>query len=133
MNFGRLRLTSKKNVSAQSSDFLYLTNSLYDARRYEMMKLRLLNAGHSAISYASYLMQHRFVDAAMDPKQSPWQDGVALASVTGQSPENTFTVSNPVRAFCAALFEETTPTVPKVPGVDIELYKVDLLKRFSNP
>jgi len=92
-----------------------------------MMKLRLLNAGHSAISYASYLMQHRYVDSAMDPHQTPWL--AAAPSLPHAQAEG----ANPVRAFCAALFEEATPTVPAVPGVDTGAYKVDLLKRFSNP
>lgn len=84
-----------------------------DVEPYEHMKLRLLNAGHSAISYCSYLVGHRYVDCAMDPKQ-----------LGG---------SNPVPDFCEAFFEEQTPTVPPVPGVDMVEYKKQLVKRFSNP
>jgi mannitol-1-phosphate/altronate dehydrogenase len=116
--------------------------------RYEMMKLRLLNAGHSAISYASYLMQHRYVDSAMDPHQTPWHlagltpeqvqsaAGRGTAGSVAADPtvgEAIAPGANPVRAFCAALFEEATPTGPDGPGVDPASYKVDLLKRFSNP
>ena len=32
---------------------------------YELMKLRLLNGGHSALAYLSYLLGHRTTDAAM--------------------------------------------------------------------
>jgi len=84
-----------------------------DVEPYEHMKLRLLNAGHSAISYCSYLVGHRYVDCAMDPKQ-----------LGG---------ANPVPAFCEAFFHEQTPTVPPVPGVDLVEYKKMLTKRFSNP
>jgi len=91
-----------------------------DVHPYEMMKLRLLNAGHSAISYCSYLIGHRYVDSAMDPTNtSPLAKQGAAA--------------NPVRGFLRAFFQEQTPTVPPVPGVDTEEYKVDLEKRFSNP
>ena len=43
----------------ESVDVLFVE----DVHNYEMMKLRLLNAGHSAISYASYLMGHRYCDS----------------------------------------------------------------------
>ena len=46
-------------------------------------QLRLLNAGHSALSYVSYLCGHRFVDAAMnDPKVTGYLMGV-FAEHTG--------------------------------------------------
>jgi len=88
-----------------------------DVHPYEMMKLRLLNAGHSAISYSSYLIGHRFVDCAMDPDELS-NDGRGR---------------NPIPGFCAAFLEEQTPTCPPVPGVDTADYKKQLVKRFSNP
>lgn len=36
-----------------------------DVMPYECMKLRLLNGGHSALSYAAYLLGHRQVHEAM--------------------------------------------------------------------
>lgn len=83
-----------------------------DVGPYEAMKLRLLNAGHSAISYSSYLMGHRYVDTAMDDKSL--------------EPRN-----NPVASFCVQFFEEQSPNVPPVPGVDLDDYKKTLLVRFG--
>jgi len=78
-----------------------------DVHPYEMMKLRLLNAGHSALSYPAYLAGFRFVDAAMG---------------------NDF-----ILQFIRNYFKEVTATVPKVPGVDMDAYKETLVQRFSNP
>jgi mannitol-1-phosphate/altronate dehydrogenase len=40
-----------------------------DVTASELMKIRLLNGGHSAISYISYLLGHRDVDKSMaDPR-----------------------------------------------------------------
>jgi len=75
-------------------------------RASETMKIRLLNGGHSALSYLSYLLGHRVVDKAMaDPR-----------------------VSNFLRAY----FAEVAATVPEVPGVDLEQYQFSLITRFSN-
>ena len=38
-----------------------------------------------------------------------------------------------VKSFVRAFFEESTPTLKPVPGVDMTAYKEDLIKRFSNP
>ncbi len=75
---------------------------------YELMKLRLLNGSHQAMCYFAYLCGYRLVhDAARD------------------------------RLFQAFLLgymdEEATPTLPAVPGVDLDAYKHTLLDRFSNP
>lgn len=40
---------------------------------------------------------------------------------------------NPVHDYLTGLFAEHTPTIPEVPGVDLEEYKKQLVKRFSNP
>jgi mannitol 2-dehydrogenase len=75
---------------------------------YELMKLRLLNAGHQALAYFGYLLGHRYVhDAAHDR---------ALAEY--------------VRAY---MDREATPTLRPVPGVDLDRYKDELLERFGNP
>jgi mannitol 2-dehydrogenase len=81
---------------------------------YEAMKLRLLNAGHSAISYTSYLMAQRHVDVAMN----------------AQSLEP---LNNPIPDFCVQFFKDQAPNVPPVPGVDLDEYQLTLLKRFGNP
>jgi mannitol-1-phosphate/altronate dehydrogenase len=75
---------------------------------YEKMKVRLLNGSHSALSYLSYLMGYREVDKAMaDPL-----------------------ISNFVRSY---MDQDITPTLPNVPGIDLDEYKDKLIKRFSNP
>ncbi len=63
-----------------------------DVRPYELMKLRLLNAGHQALCYFAYLSGYRLVhEAAQDPL---------------------------LRRFVSAYMErEGTPAVPPVPGI----------------
>jgi mannitol 2-dehydrogenase len=72
------------------------------------MKLRLLNASHQAIAYFGYLCGFELVhEAAQDPA---------------------------MRRFLRAYMDrEGTPTLPPVPGVDLDEYKDTLLERFSNP
>ena len=79
-----------------------------DVEPYELMKLRLLNASHQALAYFGHLLGHEYVhEAAQDP---------------------------PLRAFVRAYMdEEATPTLPAVPGVDLDDYKTTLIERFSNP
>jgi mannitol 2-dehydrogenase len=79
-----------------------------DVEPYELMKLRLLNAGHQALGYPAYLAGYRLVhEAAQDPL---------------------------FRTFVLGYMdEEATPTLAPVPGVDLDDYKHTLLERFSNP
>ena len=77
-----------------------------DVEPYELMKLRLLNSSHSALSYLSFLMGHRAVHKAMaDPV---------------------------VGAFVQRYLADVVPTVPEVPGIELRSYCNDLVKRFSN-
>jgi mannitol 2-dehydrogenase len=79
-----------------------------DVRPYELMKLRLLNAGHQALAYPAYLAGHRSVhDAAADPVFAGF-----------------------VRRY---LEREARPTLPDVPGVDLDDYMSVLLERFASP
>jgi mannitol 2-dehydrogenase len=75
---------------------------------YELMKLRLLNGSHQALCYFAYLAGYRLVhEAARDPQ---------------------------FRTFLLGYMdEEATPTLPPVPGVDLDGYKHTLIERFSNP
>ena len=79
-----------------------------DVGPYELMKLRLLNAGHQALCYFGYLCGYRLVhDAAQDPL---------------------------FRTFLLQYMnKEATPTLSPVPGVDLDEYKHTLIERFSNP
>ncbi len=74
---------------------------------YELMKLRLLNAGHQALGYFGYLCGYRLVhEAAQDPLF--------------------------VRYLLGYMDREATATLEPVPGVDLEAYKPQLIERFSN-
>ena len=69
---------------------------------YELMKLRLLNAGHQAVAYLGYLMGYRYVhDAARDP---------VFASY--------------LRRY---MRREGIPTLPPVPGIDLTAYTDTLI------
>lgn len=79
-----------------------------DVTPYELMKLRLLNAGHQALCYFAYLAGYRLVaDAAGDP------------------------------LFAKFLLEymdsEATPTLKPVPGIDLPKFKQTAVDRFANP
>ena len=78
-----------------------------DVTPYELMKIRLLNGSHSALSYISYLLGYRHVDDAMADEE--------------------------VRAFVERYMREIEPAVGEVPGVDLREYQKKLVERFSNP
>jgi mannitol 2-dehydrogenase len=79
-----------------------------DVEPYELMKLRLLNASHQALCYFAYLDGYRLVhDAAQDPLYRTFLRGY--------------------------MDHEGAPTLPPVPGVDLDDYKSTLIERFSNP
>jgi len=78
-----------------------------DVRPYELIKLRLLNAGHQVLAYTGLLRGHRYAHEAMA------DDVVATA----------------VRAY----MEEARPTLQPVPDVDIDEYIAQLMVRFGNP
>ncbi|MBK5201652.1 MAG: mannitol dehydrogenase family protein [Spirochaetaceae bacterium] len=74
---------------------------------YELMKIRLLNGSHSALSYPSYLLGYRDVD-----------DGI-----------NDPLIKDFIRNH---YMEEITKSLNSVPGVDLDEYKDELIERFSN-
>jgi mannitol 2-dehydrogenase len=77
-----------------------------DVEPYELMKLRLLNAGH--LCYVGYLAGHRYAH-----------------EVAGQE---VF-----ARFLLGYMDAEATPTLEPVPGIDLDLYKRTLIERFANP
>jgi mannitol 2-dehydrogenase len=79
-----------------------------DVAPYELMKLRLLNAGHQCLAYFAHLCGFEFVhEAARDPVFAE---------------------------FLLAYFEsEAIPTLPPVPGIDLHEFSRTLIERFSNP
>ncbi len=79
-----------------------------DVMPYELMKLRLLNASHQALTYFGYLAGYRYAHEVCQDK-----------------------------LFADFLMDymtrEAQPTLRPVPGVDLEEYKRTLIERFSNP
>ena len=78
-----------------------------DVEPYELMKLRLLNASHQALCYFGYLAGYRLVhEVCQDPLFATF--------------------------LLAYMNREATPTLPPVPGIDLDVYKPQLIERFSN-
>ena len=78
-----------------------------DVTAYENMKLSLLNASHTLLSYPSFLAGYRKVDDAMHDER----------------------IAKFVRVF---MDEDITPYVPAPGNTDLELYKQTLVERFGN-
>jgi mannitol 2-dehydrogenase len=78
-----------------------------DVVPYELMKLRLLNASHQAMAYLGYLAGYRY---AHEVCQDPLFASFLLAYMEG----------------------EGSPTLPAVPGVDLDAYRHQLVERFAN-
>jgi len=79
-----------------------------DVHPYEMMKIRLLNASHTAMCYCGYLSGYRTIDQVM--------------------------ADTKIRTYVERMMnEEVTPLLPIVPGIDLDVYKRTLIERFSNP
>jgi mannitol 2-dehydrogenase len=79
-----------------------------DVEPYELMKLRLLNGGHQALCYFAYLCGYRLVHEAA-------QDRLFRGFLLGY------------------MDREATPTLPPVPGEDLNRYRHTLIERFANP
>jgi fructuronate reductase/mannitol 2-dehydrogenase len=79
-----------------------------DVHPFETMKLRLLNASHSAMGYLGYVAGYRTADAVM-------ADPLFRELVERQ------------------MREEVAPLLPPVPDTDLDAYQRTLIERFSNP
>lgn len=79
-----------------------------DVEPYELMKLRLLNASHQALTYFGYLAGYRYAHEVC-------QDPLFVDFLLGY------------------MREEGSPTLAPVPGVDLETYRLTLIERFANP
>ena len=78
-----------------------------DVEPYELMKLRLLNGSHQAMGYLGTLAGHTVMhEVCQDPLFA------------------TFLLDYMNR--------EATPTLQPVPGIDLDVYKPQLIERFSN-
>jgi fructuronate reductase len=78
-----------------------------DVRPWETAKLRLLNGAHSTMAY--------------------------LGAVAGLTYVHEVIATPGGRAVVERLWEETAPTVPPQPGLDLTAYRRQLLQRFANP
>jgi mannitol 2-dehydrogenase len=79
-----------------------------DVEPYELMKQRLLNGSHQALAYFAFLCGYRLVhEAAQDPMLR--------------------------RLLLDYMEHEAMPTLPPVPGIDLDDYRRTLIERFSNP
>jgi mannitol 2-dehydrogenase len=79
-----------------------------DVVPYELMKLRLLNASHQALCYLGYLSGYRYAHEVC-------QDPLFVDFLLGY------------------MEHEGSPTLPDVPGVDLDAYRHQLVERFANP
>ncbi len=79
-----------------------------DVVPYELMKLRLLNASHQALCYLGYLAGYRYAHEVC-------QDPLFVDFLLGY------------------MEQEGSPTLPPVPGVDLDAYRHQLVERFANP
>jgi mannitol 2-dehydrogenase len=79
-----------------------------DVVPYEMMKLRLLNASHQALTYFGYLAGYRYAhEVCQDPLF--------------------------VDFLLDYMCREASPTLAPLPGIDLEAYRLTLIERFANP
>jgi fructuronate reductase len=78
-----------------------------DVAPFEHMKLRLLNASHSALAYLGYLAGHETIAATMTDHR--------------------------FAAFAWQVMQDAAPTLAMPDGTDLTGYRASLLQRFSNP
>jgi len=79
-----------------------------DVRPYELMKMRLLNAGHQVLAYPGRLLGFRYAhQACTDP-----------------------TIGRLLKRY---LSQEGSQTLPDLPGVDLGGYSATIVERFGNP
>ncbi|GLR85150.1 mannitol dehydrogenase family protein [Bradyrhizobium iriomotense] len=78
-----------------------------DVKPFELMKLRLLNASHSALAYLGYLAGYETIaDTMRDPNFA---------------------------RLAASVMEDAAVTLTMPAGTDLSAYRASLLKRFANP
>lgn len=79
-----------------------------DVEPYERMKMRLLNASHTAMSSLGYLMGYTYIHEIITDEY--------------------------MKIYIKQLMDqEITPILSEVPGIDFEQYKQTLFQRFANP
>ncbi len=100
-----MALTTEAKKGSAKDAGVQLTD---DVAPYELMKLRLLNAGHQALCYLGYLAGYRYAhEVCADPLFTQF--------------------------LLRYMEEEATPTLQPVPGIDLDAYRHQLIERFANP
>jgi mannitol 2-dehydrogenase len=85
-----------------------VVSSLEKVEEYELIKLRLLNASHSALAYLAFLAGKTYVhEVIADPLFRDYISGM--------------------------MHDEVKPLLPRIAGVDIDQYCESVLSRFANP
>jgi mannitol 2-dehydrogenase len=85
-----------------------VVRSLTDVEQFELIKLRLLNASHSAMAYLAYLAGFEYVhEVIADPLFNKYISDM--------------------------MHEEVKPLLPRIQNVDIDDYCNSVLRRFGNP
>jgi len=85
-----------------------IVKNVKNVEEFEKHKLRLLNGSHAVIAYGGQLAGYKYVHQVMENplfRKIVWQ----------------------------MMQEEVKPTLPEIPGVDIDQYCRTLIERFSNP
>lgn len=85
-----------------------VVSKVHDVEQFEMHKLRLLNASHSAIAYLAYLAGYKHVDEVL--ANPTWNKFISKM-----------------------MHDEVKPLLPAIPGVDLDKYCETLMARFCNP
>lgn len=85
-----------------------ITQLVPDVEPYELMKLRLINAGHQAIAYFGLLLDYVFVHDVTQNEQ----------------------IANFLTAY---MDREATSTLKALDGIDLAEYKAKIVERFRNP
>ena len=78
-----------------------------DVHPYEIMKVRLLNGSHLLVGYLGSLLGYTYTSEAM--------------------------ANDLIRTATERLIAEVIPTLPSLPGIDVNEYQHTLIERFSNP
>ncbi|HET6347155.1 MAG TPA: mannitol dehydrogenase family protein [Myxococcota bacterium] len=79
-----------------------------EVEHYELMKLRLLNASHSAMGYLGHLAGYTYIHEVINDPQFN-------------------------RYIRALMKEEVRPLLPAIAGIDLDAYCATLIERFANP
>lgn len=85
-----------------------ITQLVKDVEPYELMKLRLINAGHQAIAYFGLLLDYVYVHDVTQNKQI-------------------------VDFLQSYMDNEATSTLKPVAGIDLTAFKAKIVERFQNP